>query len=575
MPFDLKTAKPIGGGFDIKSAKPIGGTVSENSSATEGGGDHRLRNLYTLAKAGLDEAMPFRPPLMLNPDPILNAPRSAYNTAKGLGSALMHPVDTAKSVGNLALGTAEKVIPGRQDAEIYPEAVGKMFADRYGGMKNIGRTFQEDPVGMAADVSSVLGGGGAIASKLGEVSKLGTLARAGAEAGAIGAAIDPLALGARTVAGIGGGVRKAAGGILSLPTGTGGAINETFEAAKRGGNSMDAMYSSMRDKVPGNKVADDAVASLQKMRANESDVYGKTLGRLEKNIGPIDLKPIKEGLDEILKPYNIERKVTTKTVRTGKLDSKGLPEVKTITENAHDYTRPRLDDAAVADVQKLVKKVEDWGSQPGDNTVKGLDILKRQIDDFYSPSSEARAIVAELRNKVKTAIVEKVPEYEKMTKRYSEATDLMHDISSELSLKRSSPSGTTLKKLQQTLRKNFEFRKDFVKTLDTVGGKHLIEQIAGSQMKSWTPHGLMAPFAGAGLLGALKAVISNPEQILPTIASIAAAAPFTSPRIVGEGAAAAGRITRRVAPYAEKAVSGLRVPYQAGRLKNKINPDEE
>jgi hypothetical protein len=112
-------------------------------------------------------------------------------SAKQFGSDIvqpfLHPVETAKSLGNLGLGIIQKVIPGEQEAEKYADAVGQFFADRYGGEEELKRTLATDPVGFLADVSTVLTGGGALAAKLpGMAGKVGQIA------GTAGRAIDPL-----------------------------------------------------------------------------------------------------------------------------------------------------------------------------------------------------------------------------------------------------------------------------------------------------------------------------------------------------------------------------------------------
>lgn len=87
-----------------------------------------------------------------------NAPGSAWNFVKNTVEPILHPIDTATSIGRLAAGTAQKagLAPG-ESYEPYADAAGKFFADRYGGLSNTRKTLEDDPVGMAADVSALLG----------------------------------------------------------------------------------------------------------------------------------------------------------------------------------------------------------------------------------------------------------------------------------------------------------------------------------------------------------------------------------------------------------------------------------
>jgi len=130
-----------------------------------------------------------------------NIPRSAKNLAVSFAQPFIHPVDTAKAVGNLALGVAQKAIPGEQDEEVYANQAGQFIMDRYGSIDNFKTTVMQDPVGVMADASSILMGGGGLirgagsmaARAPGTVGRMGAMAqRAGQAAMTAGAAIDPL-----------------------------------------------------------------------------------------------------------------------------------------------------------------------------------------------------------------------------------------------------------------------------------------------------------------------------------------------------------------------------------------------
>ena len=48
------------------------------------------------------------------------------------------------------------IIPGEQGNEQIAKEVGNFFAQRYGGLENIKKTFATDPIGMLSDVSIIL-----------------------------------------------------------------------------------------------------------------------------------------------------------------------------------------------------------------------------------------------------------------------------------------------------------------------------------------------------------------------------------------------------------------------------------
>ena len=107
-----------------------------------------------------------------------NVIKSGYNVAKGVVGAVMHPLDTATTLLDVGAGALQKAVPqGVADfinkfdsnpeaavrASKVANAVGGMYADRYGSVEGIKKTLYEDPVGAAADLSTILSlGAGAV-----------------------------------------------------------------------------------------------------------------------------------------------------------------------------------------------------------------------------------------------------------------------------------------------------------------------------------------------------------------------------------------------------------------------------
>ena len=100
---------------------------------------------------------------------------SAANFAGGIAQAVLHPVDTASSAFDMAAGALRNAVPeglrsiidkadtpenqaaGRRASET-ASAVGRHYADRYGGLGDAWQTAVTDPVGVAADAGSRRGG---------------------------------------------------------------------------------------------------------------------------------------------------------------------------------------------------------------------------------------------------------------------------------------------------------------------------------------------------------------------------------------------------------------------------------
>ena len=87
---------------------------------------------------------------------IPNIPKSGVQFVKDIVTPLLHPVKTAKAIGNLAVGIAEKAIPGEQEKEKFANEFGDFLKDRYGSTESILETIEKDPVGVLAGFQDAL-----------------------------------------------------------------------------------------------------------------------------------------------------------------------------------------------------------------------------------------------------------------------------------------------------------------------------------------------------------------------------------------------------------------------------------
>jgi hypothetical protein len=112
---------------------------------------------------------------------ISNLPASAKRFAGGLYEAVTSPVQTLKAAADVAAGALQNVLPEKVTAFINqfdgnPEAskravemanaVGGLYKERYGTYEGVKRTLAEDPVGAAADLSTLLTGGAAATARV-------------------------------------------------------------------------------------------------------------------------------------------------------------------------------------------------------------------------------------------------------------------------------------------------------------------------------------------------------------------------------------------------------------------------
>ena len=108
---------------------------------------------------------------------------SAGRFARSIVEPLAHPIKTVEGISRVARGGLG-INP--EDAPAW-EATKRFFVDRYGSEDALKNTIATDPVGFAADVSTVLTGGGALAAKA-----PGVVGKVGAGARAVGEAVNPL-----------------------------------------------------------------------------------------------------------------------------------------------------------------------------------------------------------------------------------------------------------------------------------------------------------------------------------------------------------------------------------------------
>tara|TARA_R110000787_G_scaffold25275_4_gene71086 strand:- start:274 stop:1959 length:1686 start_codon:yes stop_codon:yes gene_type:complete len=167
-----------------------------------------------------------------------NTPESAGRLASGIWEMISNPVDTFEAIVSLAGGVASKLIPGLELDETSANAFGEFMVDRYGGVEGdafsgLRTTLAEDPVGVLADLASILtAGSGAVAGGASTLSRLSRVANNGSPPGpttgalnAIGAGanrvgsiasyVDPIGLPFRVAGGVIGGLRNRDASLLA------------------------------------------------------------------------------------------------------------------------------------------------------------------------------------------------------------------------------------------------------------------------------------------------------------------------------------------------------------------------
>lgn len=430
-----------------------------------------------------------------------NAIPSAKQFASDLIQPIIHPIDTAKSLGNLGLGAVEKLIPGGEyPHEKYADAVGEYFINRYGGMENLKKTMGDDPVGFLGDLSAILTGGSAAAARA--PGAAGTAARV---AGQIGKVIDPIMAPVNAAKAVG----EVIPAIAGLATGVGPtAVKTAYQSGVKGGASSQAFLENMRGVTPAAEVVDDARNALRNMRQERSFDYVQGMASVGRDMTVLDFADLDRAI-----------------ANTDRIKRFGTQDLSPSTAGVRS---------------EIANVISEWrGLDPTQyHTPIGFDALKQRLGDIKDslPYNTPERLVAEKAyNAARETIVKQAPDYAHVMKGYENASKQIDEVSRTLSLNPKASVDTALRKLQSAIRNNvntnYGNRTKLAQGLAQNGAPELMEKLSGQAMNTWVPRGL-AGIAGLGELYAAWHAMS-PWSLV--------AMPASSPRVVGEGAHLAGR----------------------------------
>ena len=475
------------------------------------------------------------------------------------------PVQTAKGLGGIALGAAQKLIPGRQGAEQNIEAIGTFLKDRYGGLENVKRTLAEDPAGLLADLSGFVTGGATLAAKgAGMAGRVARSARAVAPATRGGQALSTVSEGASRAAGaieraapavaeaarapgraVAAGVGKAARGvgntaaeILGLTTGASATpIKVAFTAGKAGGERGQMFAQSMRGNIPMDDVVTQAREAVGAMHQRKMQSY-------------------KEGIagafaDTADKPINFGKVAETATEAMKSGTFKGV-DISTSTSAIR---------------KKLAERLSQWSElDPAQyHTVEGMDALRKSIGDVLDSApfgTPERRMAEQVYFATRKAVEAQAPGYGKVLSDYNQASNHLRDLERALSVGKTAATETALRKLQAVMRNDvtsaYGQRARYASELKGAGAGLLDEALAGQSLNPWMPRSFGSRVAGLGSGVATAAGAINPAA-LPLVG-------MASPRMVGGAAYRAGQGAQTLADLLAKVPRGTgQAAFQAGR----------
>ena len=285
----------------------------------------------------------------------------------------------------------------------------------------------------------------------------------------------------------------------------------------------------MRGNVPLNDVVDTAKSAHNQMRAENSAKYRANMDALGLDTKPISFDPVQTAIDDVQK------------VAVYKGTVKNEPGAKAL--------------------QQIQDKLDEFKGLPSPNAAD-LDALKQAVSTIHESQpfgSPARAVTGPVFTATKEAILKQTPDYAKAMGEYGKEAKGSKELQQAFSLNGKASDDTILRKLQSVFRNNVNTNYGArAKAFDTSLASRspdLVPAIAGQSMSSWEPRGLAR-------MAAPSAILSGSYMMSPLAM---AALPFTSPRLVGEGAYAAGSAAGQV--ERALAAAGISLPAAAGMTR--------
>jgi hypothetical protein len=253
--------------------------------------------------------------------------------------------------------------------------------------------------------------------------------------------------------------------------------------------------------------------ALKELRANEYVPEIEAIGKIK---GNLNLDPLYKELKTQMGKFNI----------TVKPKSMG---------GGFDYTNSILetDPSAQKEFESIYNMIE--MRKIGGATIKpkDVDILKRNLGDYYSPNSKIRSLTTNLEVKTRDILESSIPNYKEITAKYAKDTQIINEVTKDFSLGDKASYETGIKKLTNSMNENAQFRQDLLSLIKSKTGIDIMPKLAGLKMQPMIPTSLV------GRMGGMYEIFRIFESFDPRIVVAMSA---SSPRITGEFLHALGKI---------------------------------
>lgn len=457
---------------------------------------------------------------------------STGSMLKSVGSAIVHPVETAKAIGHLGEGAVSQAAGAfglHQDPEqkTKTEAVLRALEDHYknayGSVAGLKKYVATDPAGFLTDASSALGGAGAV----GKLANVGKAAEIATKAASV---IDPMAnavrVAKRAASVVGAPIRAAQAVTTGVPQ---SALKLATEAGSAAPALRDTFLKYYRGEGDATDFAQAAKHALGQIKQDASNAYLSQKANL-KSVNP-SFQPIDDAIAEARK----------QTQYGG--------------SNVGQFAKAN---DAINEVEQLVNH---WKINPAMQDLPGFDNLKQVIWDVRDGygNSAAQRHLGGIYNAAKQSIIAADPKYAELMENYQAGLNNINDLTKTLSLGNKAAASTTLAKN--------------LRAMKTGTGENLLSQLAHKDPS--LPYMLagasLHPWQAGKFHTALEAAMAVPLTLI-THSPLPAVAQFVgqSPKIMGAANYAAGRAGK----MATDAVPALKGAYYGSLAGDDAEPTE-
>ena len=296
------------------------------------------------------------------------------------------------------------------------------------------------------------------------------------------------------------------GKMVSYPWGAyTGSGSRSIQEAYKGGEGF-VEYMRKQGSLP--ELVSEAKTGLGVLKEIRASEYLPKLEKISRFKGDMNLKPLYQDLENQMKKFNIT-------------------EIPKSRGGGFDYTNSILenDKGAQAQFEEIYEMIRK--RKMGEATIKAsdVDILKRNLADYYSPNDKIRALTTKLENTTHDILSSKFREYKEMTAQYRKDSIVINEVLKDFSIGERSSYEQGIRKLTNAMKESNEFRQTLLDLVKERTGVDLLPKLAGFQMASIIPTSLV------GRMGGMYEVFQLMQQADPRLVM---ALVSSSPRIAGE-----------------------------------------